>query len=186
MQINVLDSIFHQIIFTTNCLGHQRTTALFFQPLTLQTVPWAAVATHCALSENNARKITQVIFSWDKYWGKFCLSTVIDFITAEATALINYKSYAASYHPLELFRSHWFSLLPIGACQPWVILQYFIPHSRPLFTNVATQSAWYSSPSSWSTSSLLQTIYPISVLLRLHGCCFAGCTLINPFQYSLA
>lgn len=153
MQINVLGFIFHHIIFTTNSLGYQPTTVLCFQHRTLQTVTRAAVATYCVLSEKNARKISQVIFSWDKFWGNICLSTVIGFITAEATALINYKSYTASYPPLVLLCFHWFALLPIGACQHWVILQYSILHTRPLFTIVAMQSGWYSSPPNRSTCS---------------------------------
>jgi len=43
------------------------------------------------------------MFSWDEYWGKFCPSMVIDCISANATALINYKLRAASYPPWCVF-----------------------------------------------------------------------------------
>jgi len=51
MQMEVLDLIYHQFFFTTNSLGRQPTTSLYFQPLAPQTLELAAAAIHCALSE---------------------------------------------------------------------------------------------------------------------------------------
>jgi len=98
--MEVLDLIYLQFYFTANSLGQQPTTSQFFQPLPLQTLVLVSAAIHSALSEYaNGRKVT-VMFPEDEYRGKFCPSTVIDFITAEATALlINYTWWAASYPP---------------------------------------------------------------------------------------
>jgi len=110
MWMDVLDLICHQFVFTTNSLGRQLTTLLFFQPLTLQMLALVAVALHCALSEYATGNKVTVIFSQEEYQGKFCPSTVIDCITAEATALlINYTWWAASYRP-----SQWCSWAPIS------------------------------------------------------------------------
>jgi hypothetical protein len=48
-------------------------------------------AIRCALSECATGKKVTVMFSQDEYGGKFCPSTVMDCITAEANALINYS-----------------------------------------------------------------------------------------------
>jgi hypothetical protein len=90
MWMEVLDLIYHQFFFTTNSLGRQPTTLQFFKPLTPQTLPLMAAAIHCALSEDAAGKKVTVMFSQDEYRGKFCHFPVMDCITAEATALINY------------------------------------------------------------------------------------------------
>jgi len=97
--MEVLDLIYHQFFFTANSLGRQPTTSQFFQPLTLETLALVAAAIHCALSEYATGKKVTVMFSQDEYQGKFCPFTVMDCITAEATALINYTWFAASYPP---------------------------------------------------------------------------------------
>ena len=89
-RMEVLDLIYHQFFFTANSLGRQPTTSQFFQPLAPQTLALVAAAIHCALSEYATGKKVTVMFSQDEYRGKFCPSTVMNCITAEATALINY------------------------------------------------------------------------------------------------
>jgi hypothetical protein len=88
--MEVLDVIYHQYFFTANSLGRQPTTSQVFQLLTLQTLALEAAAIHCGQSENTTGKNVTVMFSQDEYRGKIFLSTVIDCITAEPTALINY------------------------------------------------------------------------------------------------
>jgi hypothetical protein len=88
---DVLDLIYHQLFFPTNSLWRQPTTSQFFQPLTPQTLALVAAAIHCALSEYATVKKVTVMFSQDEYRGKFCTSTVIDCITAEAIAHIKFK-----------------------------------------------------------------------------------------------
>jgi len=89
--MEVLDLIYYQFFFTANSLGWQPTTSQFFQPLTPQTLALVAAAIHCALSEYATRTKVTVMFSQDEYRGKFCPSTVIDCITAEAIAHIKFK-----------------------------------------------------------------------------------------------
>jgi len=96
--MKVLDLIYHQFFFTANSLGRQPTTSQLFQPLTPQTLVLVAIAIHCALPEYATGKKVTVMFSQDEYQGKFRPSTVIDCISAGATALlINYTWWAASY-----------------------------------------------------------------------------------------
>ena len=97
--IEVLDSIYYQFFFTANCLGRQPTTSQFFQPLTPQTLTLVATAIHCVLSQYATGKKVTGMFSQDEYQGKLCPSTVMDCITAEVTALINYTWGANSYPP---------------------------------------------------------------------------------------
>jgi len=66
-------------------------TSQFFQPVTPQTLALVAAAIHCPLSEYATGKKITVMFSQDEYRGKFCPSTVIDCITAEAIAHIKFK-----------------------------------------------------------------------------------------------
>jgi len=67
------------------------------------------------------------MFSQDEYQGKFCPSTVMDCITAEATALINYTWCAASYPPPRvLLRYNRHSSIPAGAPQSGLVLWYLI------------------------------------------------------------
>ena len=87
-RMEVLDLIYHQFFFTNNSLGRQPITLQFFQPLTPQTLALVATAIHCALSEYATGMEFTVMFSQDEYRGKFCPPTVIDCITAEATALL--------------------------------------------------------------------------------------------------
>jgi diphthamide biosynthesis methyltransferase len=61
------------------------------QPLTPQTLALVAAAIHCGLSDYAAGKKVTVMFSQDEYRDQFCPSTVIDYITAEAIALIKFK-----------------------------------------------------------------------------------------------
>jgi len=119
MRMEVLDLIYHQFVFITNGLGWQPTTSPIFQPLTPQMLALVAAAIHCALSEYATGKKVTVIFSQDEYWGKFYTSTVIDCITAEASALINYTWWAASSTP----PPQWYSSATIDAPQsPSVLL----------------------------------------------------------------
>jgi len=93
--MEVLDLIYHQFFITANSLGQQLTTSLFFQPHALQPLALVAAAIHCVLSEYTTGKRVTVLFSQDEYRGKFCPSTLMDYITAEATALINSTWWAA-------------------------------------------------------------------------------------------
>jgi len=110
--MEVIDSIYHQCFFTANSLGRQPTTLQFFQPLTPQTLALVAAVIHCALSEYATGIKVTVLFSQDEYRGKFCPSKVIDLITAETTALINYTWWGVSYPPPQ-----WCSSAIIGATQ---------------------------------------------------------------------
>jgi len=99
-RMEVLGTIYNQFFFTANSLGRQPTTSQFSQPLSLQTLAVVAAAIHCAVSEYATGKMVTVMFSQDDYQGKFCPSTVIRLITAEATALlINCAWWAASNPP---------------------------------------------------------------------------------------
>jgi len=97
--MEMLDLINHQIFLTANSFRQQPTTSPCFQPLAPQTLALVATAIRCALSEHATGKKVTVTFSQDEYRGKFCPSMVIDCITAEATALINYTWWAALYPP---------------------------------------------------------------------------------------
>jgi len=55
-----------------------------------------AAAIHCGFSEYASGKKVTVMFSQDEYRDKFCPSKVMDCTTAEASALINFKWWAAS------------------------------------------------------------------------------------------
>jgi hypothetical protein len=97
--MEVHDLIYHEFSFRANTLGRPPTTSLIFHPLTPQTLVLVAAAIHCMLSECATEKKGTVLFSEDEYQGKFCPSTVMDCITAEATALINFTWWAATYPP---------------------------------------------------------------------------------------
>jgi hypothetical protein len=126
-QMEVLDLIYHQFFLTTNSLGQQPTTSQFFQPLTPQTLALVATAIHYALSEYATGKMVTVMFSQDEYRGKFCPSTVMDCISAEATALINYTWWGC------FIPSPWFSSAIIGAPQsPSALLRYHRRSSIPI------------------------------------------------------
>jgi hypothetical protein len=62
-------------------------------------VALVATAIYRALSEYATGQKVAVMFSADEYQGKHCLSTVIDCITAAATALIHSTWWVASYPP---------------------------------------------------------------------------------------
>jgi len=49
--MEMLNPIYHQLVFTANSLGHQPTTSHYFQPVAPQALALAAKAIHCALSE---------------------------------------------------------------------------------------------------------------------------------------
>jgi hypothetical protein len=76
-RLDVLDLIYLQFFFTTNCLGQQPTTSQLFQPLTPPTLVLVAAAIHCALPEYATGKKIIVMFSQDEYRGKFYPSVVI-------------------------------------------------------------------------------------------------------------
>jgi len=129
--MEVLDWIYHQFLFTAISLGRQPTTLQVFQPLTPQTLALVAASIPCALSEYATGKKVTVMLSQDEYQGKFCPSTVMDCITAEATALINYTWCVALYPPppMVIFRYNRRSSFPIGTPQSGLVLWYFIQHS---------------------------------------------------------
>jgi len=129
MTMEVLDLIYYQSFFTANSLGRQLTTSQFFQPLAPQMLALVAAAIHCALSEYAMGKKVTVMFSQDKYRGKFCPSPVMDCITAETTALINYTWWGYFIPPMVLLCDNRRSSIPIGAPQSELALQYFIQRS---------------------------------------------------------
>jgi len=90
-QIDVLDFINHQFLFTTNSLGRQPTTSQYFQPLAPQTLALAASAIHCVLSEYACGKKATVKFSQNEYRGTFGLSPVIIFTLGATTELITHQ-----------------------------------------------------------------------------------------------
>jgi len=112
--MEVLDLIYHLFFFTTNILGRQPTTSQFLQPLTPQTLALVAAAIHCVLSEYATGKKVTVMFSQDESRGKFCPSTVIDWITADAIALITITHGGAASGP----PPQWCSSAIIGAPHP--------------------------------------------------------------------
>ena len=131
-RMEVLDLIYHQFFFTANNLGLQLTTSQFFQSLTPQMLALVATAIHCALSEYATGKKVTVMFSQDEYRGKFYPSTVIDCITAEATALINYTWWAASYTPpppMVPRRTNRRFTIAVGTPQSGLPFRYFIQRS---------------------------------------------------------
>jgi len=119
-RIEVLDLIYHQFLFTANSLGRQPTTSQIFQSLTPHTLALVATAIHCALSEYATGKKVTVMFSQDGYQGEFCHSTVIDCITAEAIALINYICWGCFIRPPP--PPKWCSSDKIGAPQSLLAL----------------------------------------------------------------
>jgi len=136
----VLDIIYHQFFFTANSLGRQPTTSQFFQPLAPQTLALVATAIHCALSEYATGKKITVMFSQDEYQGKFCPSTVMNCITAEATALINYPWWGCFIPPpMVILHSNRHSLIPIGA--PPQLMALLDPHRHSSAIIGAAQSA---------------------------------------------
>jgi len=125
-QMEVLDLIYHQFFFTANSLGRQLTTSQFFQLLTPQMLALVAAAILCALSEYATEKKVIVMFSQNEYHGKFCPSMVMDCITAEATVLVNYSWWAASYSLVIFLRYIRCSSIPIRVPQCGLALRYFI------------------------------------------------------------
>ena len=127
MLMEVLDSIYHQFIFTANSLGQQPTTSQFFQPLTPQTLALVATAIHCVLSQYATGKKITIMFSQDEYRGKFYPSTVTDCISAEAIALIKFKLHmVGQLHtllpPMVLVRYTRRSSIPVGAPESTLVL----------------------------------------------------------------
>jgi len=136
----VVNLIYYQYFFTANSFGRQPTTSQFFQPLAPQLLALVAAAIHCALSEYATGKKVTVMFSQDEYRGKFCPSLVMDCITTEATALINYTWWG-------FFSSAWFSSAIIGAPQsPSALLswnwRFNISFSAPYCISVSAQLEW--------------------------------------------
>jgi hypothetical protein len=124
----------------------------FFLPLTQQTLALLAAAIHCGLSEYATAKPVTIMFSHDEYRGEFCPSTVIDCITAEAIAPIEFELYMLGLHytppsprvllryntgssiPVGALQSPSVLLHPLGALQPELVLQAFIqfhPFGKP-------------------------------------------------------
>ena len=128
-RMEVLDLIYHQFFFTASSLGRQLTTLQFCQPLTPQTLALVAVAIHCVLSEYVTGKKVTFMSSLEEYRGKFCPSPVMDCITAEATALINYTWWGSFIPPMVLLHYNRCSSIPIGAPQSGLALRYFIQRS---------------------------------------------------------
>jgi hypothetical protein len=140
-RMEVLDLIYHQLFFTANRLGRQPTTSQFFQPLAPKTLALVAATIHCALLEYATGKKVTVMFSQDEFRGKFCPSPVMDCITAEASALINYTWWSC------FIPRPWFSSALIGAPQsPSALLcldwRFDILFSAPYCISVNTPMEW--------------------------------------------
>jgi len=73
------------------------------------------------------------MFSQADYWGNFCPSSVMNCITAEATAVINYTWWADPYPPMVLLCYNRCSLIPIRAPQSGLALRWFIQCSMRHF-----------------------------------------------------
>ena len=117
----MLDLLYNQFVFTANTLGRHATTSQFFQPLTLQTSALVAAAIYCVFSKYATRNEITVMLSQDEYPGKFCPSTVIDCVTAEAIVLIKFKLHMVGlFHilPLVLLCYNWCSSISVGPPQP--------------------------------------------------------------------
>ena len=173
-QMEVLDLIYHRNFFTTNSFGRKLTTSLFFHPLALQMLVLVAAAIHCALSEYATGKKVTVMLSQDEYRGKISLSTVIDCITAEATALINYTWWAAVYPPapppppMVLLRYNWRSSIPNTTPQCRLALRYFIQLSiLPCQLVLLLQNGCSSIPSLTSIRSTSISFQTLSLPLLL-------------------
>ena len=173
--MEVLDTLYHHFCFTGNSLGREPNTSQFFQPLTLQLLVVVAAAIHCGLYVYATGKKLTVMFSQDEYRGKICLSTVIDCITAEVTALINYTWCAASSlpPPMVLLRYNRRFSIPIGAPQSGLVLWYFIQRFiLPFLSALLLWKGLSSIPSSTSIRSAsisFQTLYlpPLSGILSM-------------------
>jgi hypothetical protein len=122
----LLDLMYDQFFFSAIIIGRQPTTSQFAQLLAPQTLALVATAIHCALSEYATGKRVTVMFSQDEYQGKFCPSPVMDCITAEATALINYTCWGCFIPPMVLLCYNRRSSIHIGAPQCGLALLYFI------------------------------------------------------------
>jgi len=147
-QMEVRDLIYLQLFFMANSLGRPPTTSQFIQLLTRQTLALVTAAIHCALSAYATGKKVTFMYSQDEYWGKICLSTVIDCITAEATELINYTLCAASSPP-----PPWCSSAITGAPQsPSALLSvdshFDISFSAPYCLFCWRSSCWLDTPQS--------------------------------------
>jgi len=191
--MEVFDLLYDQYFFTANSLGRQPTISQLFQPLTWQTLALVFTAIHGALSEYTTGKKVTVMFSEDKYRGKFCPSTLIDCITAEPIALIDTTwwgcfiprpplppccssgTIGAAPSPLALLIPHSCSSGWIGPPQPGLVLQYFIQRYILPFLSTLILYDWRSSiPSStWIRSAYIsfQTLClpHLSVLLSMDG-----------------
>jgi len=129
--MEVLDLIYHQLLFNANDLGRKPRTSRYFQPPTPQTLALAVADNHCALSEYASAKKDTVLFSEGEYPGTVCASPVINF-TPEASALINHTVVGRLIPSAAQLHYDRYSLILIGAPQPRVKVIYFVPHSIPL------------------------------------------------------
>jgi len=124
------------------------------------------------------------MFSQDEYWGEFCPSAVIDCITGEATALINYTWWAASYPRIVLLRNDRCSSLPLSAPHSGLQLRYstlrYIPPSQSALLLYAGRSSIF-----LLLHCRLLTSLPFRRCSAWIGCC-AGYVLLNLRQHSLA
>jgi len=125
----VLHLIYHEYFFIARSLGRQLNTSQFFQPVAPQTLGLVAAANHCVLSEYTTGMKDTLMSSQDEYRCKFCPSTVIDCITAEATALIDYTLVGTFIPPMELLHYDRHSLIPVGGGPTRLALRYFIQHT---------------------------------------------------------
>jgi len=192
--MEVLDLIYHQFFFTANSLRWQPTTLQFFQPLTPQTLALVAAAIHCALSEYASAKKVSVMFSQDEYRGKFCPSTVIDWITADAIALITIThGGAASYTP-----PPWCSSAILGAPQSLSALLNLrrcstVSNGASIFHSALHTAFSLGAPQSppWPRIGAPQFHSRLFTYLPFQRCsawmgCSAGYALLNPRRHSLA
>ena len=118
------------------------------------------------------------MFTQVEYGGKICLSTVIDCITAEATGLVNYTWWAASYTPpprMVILDYNRHSSMTIGNPQSGLALRHFIQRSilpgLPLLILQNGRTSIPSSTSIRSASITYQTLYlpHFSAMLSMDG-----------------
>jgi len=133
------------------------------------------------------------MFSQDQYRGKFCASTVIDCMSAEATALINYKWLAALFPPppIVLFSHNRCPTILVSTPQSGLALRYFIQGPYCLFSwrSCSTMGAPQSPPCPRLIAPLLHSTLPTSVPFWCRPAWMGrsgGLALLKPHQHSVA
>jgi len=98
-QMEVLDFIYAQFLFTTNSLERQPTTLQYFQPPAPLTLALAATAIHCVLSEYASGKKATVMFSQNEYQATFGPSPMINFTLEATTQSITHQRRLRTFAP---------------------------------------------------------------------------------------